>query len=171
MKDKRYDSFVDNSGLRIGKFKVTALICIYVCTCILNVQKGCSVSAHVSTRFIIDHATPQADAIIPWRPEDILENAAGNRTNYRKIPMGLIASTDNQAVVDKGAIRLVCMYVCMYVYVVPRINLRNVVRLMKTETAQEQQLRYLLGTYLIGLCMFVCMYVCMRILYKGYSDS
>ncbi len=91
-------------------------VCMYyVCRCILNVHKGCSVSAHISTRFIIDHATPQADAIIPWRPEDILQNAAGNKTNYRKIPMGLIASTDNQAVVYKEAIRLVCMYVCMYV--------------------------------------------------------
>jgi hypothetical protein len=79
----------------------------------LNVQKGCLVSALVVTRFIIDHATPQVDAIIPWRPEDILENAAGNKTNYRKIPMGLIASTDNQTVVDKEAIRLVCMYVCI----------------------------------------------------------
>ena len=86
---------------------------MYVCTCILNVQRGCSVSAHASTRSIIDHATPQVDAIIPWRPEDILENAAGNKTNYRKIPMGLIASTNNQAVVYKEAIRLVCMYVCI----------------------------------------------------------
>ena len=53
MKDKRYDSFADNSGLRIGEFKVADLI-------------------------------------------------------------------------------------CMYVYVVPRINLRNVVRLMKTETASRR---------------------------------
>ena len=113
MKDKRYDSFVDNSGLRIGEFKVAALICMFVC---MYVGVFCSVSAHVSTRFIIDHVTPQADAIIPWRPEDILENAAGNKTNYRKIPMGLIASTDNQAVVYKEAIRLVCMYVCMYMW-------------------------------------------------------
>jgi hypothetical protein len=30
VKDKRYDSFVDNSGLRIGEFKVAALICMYV---------------------------------------------------------------------------------------------------------------------------------------------
>jgi len=86
---------------------------MYVCACILNVQKGCSASAPVSTRSIIDHATPQADAIIPWRPEDILENAAGNKTNYRKIPMGLIASTDNQAVVYKEAIRSVCMHACV----------------------------------------------------------
>jgi hypothetical protein len=115
VKDKRYDSFVDNSGLRIEEFKVTALICMYVymyvCTCILNVQKGCSVSGHVSTRFIIDHATPKADAIIPWRPEDILENAAGNKTNYRKIPMGLIAST--QSFTMRRSVWYVCMYVCI----------------------------------------------------------
>ncbi len=131
-------------------------VCIYVCTCILNVQKGCSFSAHVSTRFIIDHTTPQADAIIPWRPEDILENAAGNKTNYRKIPMGLIASTDNQAVVYKEAIRLVCMYV----YVVPRINLRNVVRLLTTETASRTTTSISAG-YVPYWPMYVCLYVCM----------
>jgi hypothetical protein len=138
-------------------------VCMYVCTCLLNVQKGCSVSAHVSTRFIIDHATPQADAIIPWRPEDILENAAGNKTNYRKIPMDLIASTDNQAVVYKEAIRLVCMYICMYacmyVYVVPRINLMNVVRLMKTETASRTTTSISAG-YVPYWPIYVCMYVC-----------
>ncbi len=132
-------------------------------------QKGCSVSAHVSPRFMIDHATPQADAIIPWRPEDILENAAGNKTNYRKIPMGLIASTDNQAVVDKEAIRLVCMYVCMYVYVVSRINLRNVVRLMKTKTASRRTTSISAG-YVPYWPMYGCLYVCMHILYTRYSD-
>jgi hypothetical protein len=132
---------------------------MYVCTCFLNVQKGCSVSAHVSTRFIIDPATPQADAIIPWRPEDILENAAANKPNYRKIPMGLIASTDNQAVVHKEAICLVCMYVCMYVYVVPWINLRNVVRLMKTETASRTTTSISAG-YVPYWPMYGCMYAC-----------
>ncbi len=122
-------------------------------------QKGCSVSAHVSTRFIIDHATPQADAIIPWRPEDILENAAGNKTNYRKI---LIAFTDNQAVVYKEAIRSVCMYACMYVYVVARISLRNVVRLMKTETASKTTTSISAG-YVPYWPMYVCMYVCMHV--------
>ncbi len=128
---------------------------MYVClTCIFNVQKGCSVSAHVSTRFIIDHATPQADAIIPWRPEDILENAAGNKpNNYPKIPMGLIAFTDNQAVVYREAICLVCMYV----YVVPRINLRNVVRLMKTETASRTTTSISAGCVPYWP-MYVCLY-------------
>ncbi len=134
-------------------------------SCILNVQKGCSVSAHVSTRFMIDPATPQADAIIPWRPEDILENAAGNKTNYRKIPMGLIASTDNQAVVYKEAICLVCMYV----YVVRRINLRNVVRLMKTETASRRRTSISAG-YVRTLLAYVCLHVCMHMLYTRYSD-
>ena len=128
-------------------------------------QKGCLVSALVVTRFIIDHATPQVDAIIPWRPEDILENAAGNKTNYRKIPMGLIASTDNQAVVYKDAVRLVCMYV----YVVPRVNLRNVVRLMKTEIASRTTTSISAG-YVPYWPMYVCMYACMHILYARYSN-
>ncbi len=37
VKDKRYDSFVDNSGLRIGEFKVAALICMYICMYVCHV--------------------------------------------------------------------------------------------------------------------------------------
>ena len=51
------------------------------------------------------------------------------------------------------------MYVCMYVYVVPRINLKNVVRLMKTETASRTTTSISAG-YVPYWPMFVCMYAC-----------
>ncbi len=53
------------------------------------------------------------------------------------------------------------MYVCMYVYLVPRINLRNVVRLMETETASRRTTSISAGrTLLAYVCMYVCMYAC-----------
>jgi len=68
VKDKRFDSFLDTTGLRIGEFKL--------------------------------------DSPIPWKPEEVVENAAGNKTNYRHIPIGLLPSANNQAIVYRESLRL-----------------------------------------------------------------
>ena len=47
------------------------------------------------------------DSIVPWKPEETLLNAAGSKTNYRKVPLGLLATDNNQAIAYKESIRLV----------------------------------------------------------------
>ena len=77
VKDKRFDSFLDTTGLRIGEFKV--------------------------------------DSPIPWKPDEIVVNAAGNKTNYRHVPKGLLPSANNQAIIYKESIRLVS---CALIFIV-----------------------------------------------------
>jgi hypothetical protein len=129
VKDKRYDSFADNSGLRIGEFKLTALICMYVFIYVCHVF---------------------------WCKKDVQCPLMSARADIQ---------ADNQAVVHKEAIRLVCMYVCICGSTDKFEECCSVDEdrdSIKNNNFDICRVRTLLA--------YVWLYVCMHKLYTRYSD-